>query len=63
MLENGSLQNLSTALNSGAFTILAASDLATEEVPEPDTGLLLFVGLLLGCVGLIKLKKSGCSSR
>jgi hypothetical protein len=63
VLENGSLQDVSTALNSGAFTILAASDLATEEVPEPGTGLLLSVGLLLGCVGLIKLKKPGCSSR
>ena len=48
LLEDGTMQNVSALLNSGAFSISMQSDLATPEVPEPGTYLLLATGLL-GC--------------
>ena len=46
LLEDGTMQNVSALLNSGAFSISMQSDLATPEVPEPGTYLLLATGLL-----------------
>jgi hypothetical protein len=57
VLEDGTLQNVSTALNSGAFLISAQSDLTSPE-PEPATWLLLLSGLLLSGVLYIRRKKS-----
>ena len=61
--ETGGFQDVSTALNSGAFVILAASDLATPEVPEPDARLLLSAGLLLIYVSLNRLKRTSHSNK
>jgi hypothetical protein len=62
VLENGNLQDVSTALNSGALIISAASDLATPEVPEPGTGFLLSAGLLLIGQSLIRRKRTSSSN-
>jgi hypothetical protein len=61
--ETGDFQDVSTALNSGAFVILAASDLATPEVPEPDARLLLSAGLLLIYFSLNRLKRTSHSNK
>jgi hypothetical protein len=58
VLEDGTFQNVSTALNSGAFGISVQSDLNNPEVPEPASGLLLLSGLLLTCIGYIGRKKA-----
>ena len=57
VLEDGTAQNLSTALNSGSFTITVQSDVGTSEVPEPGSALLLLTGLVLTCAGLSRSKK------
>jgi len=51
LIENGTFQELSTALNSGVFSIQVQSDLASSEVPEPSSWLLLVSGLMLGWAG------------
>jgi hypothetical protein len=58
LLEDGTLQNVSSLLNSGAFSISIQSDLATPEIPEPYTPFLLLSGLLLICVGRLRSSRS-----
>ena len=43
ILEDGTFQNVSQLLNSGAFVISIQSDLATSEIPEPASDFLLIL--------------------
>jgi hypothetical protein len=56
LLENGALQDVSTLLGSGAFTITVQSDLTTLE-PEPDVRFLFGSGLLLIGIALFRFRK------
>src|SRR5262252_3276153 len=49
LLETGTIQNVTALLNSlpGSLVILASSDLATSEVPEPTSLTLVGAGLIL----------------
>ena len=53
ILENGTVQDLSAALNSGALTITVQSDVGTTESPEPGAGFLMLSGLLLSCTARV----------
>jgi hypothetical protein len=57
VLEDGTFQNLSTALNSGALGISVQSDLNSPE-PEPAAWLLLLTGLLMISVRHIRRKRT-----
>ena len=57
VLEDGTFQNLSTALNSGALGISVQSDLTSPE-PEPAGWLLLLSGLLLISAAYIRRKRT-----
>jgi hypothetical protein len=54
LLEDGTVQDASSLLNSGAFTISLQSDPAGPELPEPGTWLLLATGL--SSIGLARRK-------
>jgi hypothetical protein len=58
VLEDGTFQNLSTALNSVALGISVQSDLTPSPEPEPAGWLLLLSGLLLISVAYIRRKRT-----
>jgi hypothetical protein len=62
LLENGTFQDVSSILSSGAFTITVQSDLTTLE-PEPDVRSLFFEGLLLVGIAQVRLKRFSRSRR
>ena len=58
ILEDGTFQDVSALLNSGALQISIQSDLASPEIPEPSSGFLMLSGVLLTGAGLIRRRKT-----